>query len=264
VSPGPGRTIPDRCILDRFKLDGRVAVITGASSGLGAACALAFAAAGADLVLGARRAERLCATADAARALGCRALTVPTDVTSPADCERLVVDGLDEFGRIDVLVNGAGVASSVPALREEPREFRRVIDVNLMGSYWMAEACARVMQPGSSIVNISSVIAATTLDAPQAAYTASKAAIEGVTRDLAQQWTGPLGIRVNAVAPGFVMTELTASAEPYVQRVVGRRALTGRCAEAIEVAAAILFLASNAASYITGFSLPVDGGMRVT
>jgi NAD(P)-dependent dehydrogenase (short-subunit alcohol dehydrogenase family) len=259
VSPGPGPPI-----LDRFRLDGRVAVVTGASSGLGAACALSFAAAGADLVLGARRAGRLDATAEAARALGCRALAVPTDVTSPADCERLVAGGLREFGRIDVLVNGAGVASSVPALREEPAEFRRVIDVNLMGSYWMAQACARVMRPGSSIVNISSVIATTTLDAPQAAYTASKAAIEGVTRDLAQQWTGPLGIRVNSVAPGFVLTELTASSEAYVHRVVERRALTGRCAEAIEVAAAILFLASDAASYITGSSLPVDGGMRVT
>ena len=139
-----------------------------------------------------------------------------------------------------------------------------MVDVNLIGSYWMAQACARVMRPGSSIVNISSVIATTTLDAPQAAYTASKAAIEGVTRDLAQQWTGRLGIRVNAVAPGFVMTELTASSEAYVQQVVAQRAPAGRCAEAIEVAAAILFLASDAASYITGCSLPVDGGMRVT
>ena len=259
MSPGPGRPI-----LDRFRLDGRVAVITGASSGLGAACALSFAAAGADLVLGARRAGRLRATAQAARALGCRALAVATDVTSPGDCDRLVAAGLQEFERIDVLVNAAGVASSVPALREPPDEFRRVVDVNLMGSYWMAQACARVMRPGSSIVNISSVIATTTLDAPQAAYTASKAAIEGVTRDLAQQWTGPLGIRVNAVAPGFVMTELTASAEAYVHRVVEQRSLTGRCAEAIEVAAAILFLASDAASYITGSSLAVDGGMRVT
>jgi NAD(P)-dependent dehydrogenase (short-subunit alcohol dehydrogenase family) len=259
VSPGPGRPI-----LDRFRLDGRIAVITGASSGLGAACALSFAAAGADLVLGARRAGRLEATADAARALGCRALAVPTDVTSPAGCEHLVTAGWQEFGRIDVLVNGAGVASSVPALREEPEEFRGVVEVNLLGSYWMAQACARVMRPGSSIVNISSVIATTTLDAPQAAYTASKAAIEAITRDLAQQWTGPLGIRVNAVAPGFVMTELTANAQPYVNRVVGQRALAGRCAEAIEVAAAILFLASDAASYITGSSLPVDGGMRVT
>ena len=259
MSPGSGRPI-----LDRFRLDGRVAVITGASSGLGAACALSFAAAGADLVLGARRAGRLEATAEAARALGGRALAVPTDVTSPADCERLVAGGLNEFGRIDVLVNGAGVASAVPALREEPEAFRRVVDVNLTGSYSMAQACARVMRPGSSIINISSVIATTTLDAPQAAYTASKAAIEGVTRDLAQQWTGRLGIRVNAVAPGFVMTELTASSETYVNRMVAQRSLTGRGAEAIEVAAAILFLASDAASYITGCSLPVDGGMRVT
>jgi NAD(P)-dependent dehydrogenase (short-subunit alcohol dehydrogenase family) len=259
VNPGPGRPI-----LDRFRLDGRVAVITGASSGLGAACALLFASAGANLVLGARRAEQLDATAQAARALGGRALALPTDVTSPADCERLVSAGWHGFGRVDMLVNGAGLASAVPALREEPEAFRRVVDVNLMGSYWMAQACARVMGPGSSIVNISSVIATTTLDAPQAAYTASKAGIEGLTRDLAQQWTGRLGIRVNAVAPGFVMTELTANSEAYVQRMVAQRALAGRCAEAIEVAATILFLASDAASYITGCSLPVDGGMRVT
>ena len=114
-----------------------------------------------------------------------------------------------EFGRVDVLVNNAGVGTAVPATHETPEQFRSVIDVNLNGCYWMAQACGRVMQPGSSIVNISSVLGLTTAGLPQAAYAASKAGLIGLTRDLAQQWTGRKGIRVNSVAPGFFVSEMT-------------------------------------------------------
>ena len=114
-----------------------------------------------------------------------------------------------QFGRVDVLVNNAGVGTAVPATRETPEQFRSVIDVNLNGCYWMAQACGRVMQPGSSIINISSVLGLTTAGLPQAAYAASKAGLIGLTRDLAQQWTGRKGIRVNALAPGFFESEMT-------------------------------------------------------
>ncbi len=121
----------------------------------------------------------------------------------------MVEETVRELGRVDVLVNNAGIGTAVPATRETPDEFRRVIDINLNGSYWMAQACGRVMEPGSSIVNIGSVLGTTTAALPQAAYSASKAAILGLTRDLAQQWTGRKGIRVNALAPGFFPSEMT-------------------------------------------------------
>ena len=132
-----------------------------------------------------------------------------TDVAVPEDCQALVDAAMAEFGRVDILVNNAGVGTAAPATRETPDQFRQVIDVNLNGCYWMAQACGRVMQPGSSIVNISSVLGLTTAGLPQAAYAASKAGLIGLTRDLAQQWTGRKGIRVNALAPGFFESEMT-------------------------------------------------------
>jgi len=251
-------------VTDRFTLDGKVAIVTGASAGLGVAFAVALAEAGADVVLGARRTEGLEETRAAVERAGGRALAVATDVTSPEQCEALVAAALEAFGRVDVLVNNAGIGSAVPATREPPEEFRRVVEVNLYGSYWMAQACARVMVPGSSIVNIGSVLGSTTADLPQAAYSASKAAIIGLTRDLAQQWTGRKGIRVNAVAPGFFPTEMTDQYLPgYLEHMLERVPI-GRTGELEECAAAVVFLASDAASYITGVLLPVDGGLLVT
>jgi NAD(P)-dependent dehydrogenase (short-subunit alcohol dehydrogenase family) len=148
-------------------------------------------------------------------------------------------------------------------LRETPDEFRAVLDVNLSGCYWMAQAAAAAMHNGGSIVNISSVLGLTTRGLPQAAYSASKAGLIGLTRDLAQQWTARRGIRVNALAPGFFASEMTTQYPPgYIEDQVSRIPAR-RAGHPDELAAAVVFLASDAASYITGQTLPVDGGLTV-
>jgi NAD(P)-dependent dehydrogenase (short-subunit alcohol dehydrogenase family) len=250
-------------IIDRFRLDGKVGIVTGASSGLGVAFAQALAEAGADVALGARRTDRLATTKRLVEDTGRRAIAVATDISQPADCQALVDAAMQAFGRVDILVNNAGVGTAVPGTRETPDQFRQVIDVNLNGSYWMAQACARVMQPGSSIINISSVLGLTTAALPQAAYSASKAGLLGLTRDLAQQWTGRKGIRVNALAPGFFQSEMTDQyAEGNLEGQTGR-ILIGRPGDPVELAAAMIFLASDAGGYVTGQTLVVDGGRMI-
>jgi NAD(P)-dependent dehydrogenase (short-subunit alcohol dehydrogenase family) len=249
-------------ILDRFRLDGKIAVVTGASSGLGVAFALALAEAGADVAVGARRVDRLTDTKKQIEAMGRRAVAVALDVTRPEECQYLVDQAVADLGGIDVLVNNAGIGTAIPASREAPEDFRRVVETNLMGSYWMAQSCGRAMKPGASIINIGSVLGSTTAALPQAAYSASKAGVIGLTRDLAQQWTGRKGIRVNAIAPGFFITEMTDQYEEgYLDTMLAQRVPAGRAGELEECAAAVVFLASEAASYITGVLLPVDGGL---
>jgi NAD(P)-dependent dehydrogenase (short-subunit alcohol dehydrogenase family) len=252
-------------VLDRFKLDGKVAIVTGASSGLGVAFAKALAEAGADVALGARRVEKLEDTKRLVEERGRRAIAVATDVSKPEDCQALVDATVEQLGRVDILVNNAGKGTAYPATRETPEQFREVIDINLNGCYWMAQACGRVMEPGSSIVNISSVLGLTTAGLPQAAYSASKAALIGLTRDLAAQWTGRKGIRVNAIAPGFFESEMTEQyPEGYLEGMQQFRVLSGRKGDPEELGAALIFLASDAGGYTTGVTLPVDGGMAAT
>lgn len=250
-------------ILDSFSLDGKVAIVTGASSGLGVAFAKGLAEAGADVAICARRVEKLEATRQAIEEMGHRVIAVTADVSDPEDCERLVEETVANLGRVDVLINNAGVATAVPATRETPEQFSDVIDINLNGSYYMAQSCARAMgqSGGGSIVNIGSVLGSTTAHLPQAAYCSSKAAIIGLTRDLAQQWTGRKNIRVNALAPGFFESEMTDQyPDGYLDQMMFR-VPAGRKGEAEELVRAAIFLASDASSYVTGALLPVDGGL---
>jgi NAD(P)-dependent dehydrogenase (short-subunit alcohol dehydrogenase family) len=251
-------------VLDRFSLDGKVAIVTGASSGLGVAFAKALAEAGADVALGARRVDRLEETRAMVESLGRRAIAVATDVAMPEDCEGLVAAAVEQLGGVDILVNNAGVGTAVPATRETPEEFSSVIDINLNGCYWMAQAFGRAATRGGSIVNISSVLGLTTAGLPQAAYSASKAGLVGLTRDLAQQWSARKGIRVNCIAPGFFKSEMSDQYQPgYIESVMSR-VVMGRMGDPEELAATLVWLVSDAAGYVTGQTLAVDGGVTIT
>jgi NAD(P)-dependent dehydrogenase (short-subunit alcohol dehydrogenase family) len=253
-------------VVGRFSLGDRMAIITGAGTGIGAAIAVALAEAGADVVVAGRREAPLKATAESVRVIGRRALVATTDVTDPDACTALVQAAMSAAGRVDVLVNNAGAGSGYPATREPPEHFRAILDVNLNACYWMAQACGRVMQPGSSIINVSSIMALTSDGLPHAAYSASKAGLIGLTRDLAHQWSSRKGIRVNALAPGwFLDTELSEGhPEGHIERMIKHRIPLGRTGDLQELAAAAVFLASDAGSYVTGITLPVDGGALIT
>ena len=251
--------------MNRFDLDGKVAIVTGASSGLGVAFALALAEAGADVALGARRTELLDETKGKITALGRRAIAVATDVAKPEDCERLVAQAVEQLGSADILINNAGVGSVVPSHKEDPADFARVLSINLTGAYQMAQSFGRACIAaghGGSIVNISSVLGMVATDAPQAAYVASKAGLLGLTRELAMQWTLRRGIRVNALVPGLISTDMTAAIEANEQALAQATASIPlkRLGTADELIGALLLLASDAGSYITGSSIVVDGG----
>ena len=247
-------------ILDRFRLDGKVAVVTGASSGLGVAFAQALAQAGADVVLGARRVERLSETGALIEAEGRKFAALQTDVTKPDECTALIALAMERFGRVDILVNNAGVGTAVPATSETPDQFRSVIDVNLMGAYWMAQAFARAAKNGGVIVNISSILGMRPGGLPQAAYASSKAGLIGLTRDLAAQWTGRKGIRVNALAPGYFPSEMTEDLPDATIQMVVALTVAGRIGRPEELASTLIWLASDASSYVSGVTVPVDGG----
>ncbi|MDD7965389.1 SDR family NAD(P)-dependent oxidoreductase [Actinomycetospora lemnae] len=252
---------------DPFRLDGRVAVVTGASSGLGAHFAVVLARAGADVVVAARRADLLETVAKTVVAEGRRCLAVPTDVTDAAQCAALVDAAVGELGGVHVLVNNAGAGYARRSERDDPARAARLLEVNLLGAYQVAAAAGRAMiaaETGGAIVNVSSALALATSDVPQAAYSASKAGLLGMTRDLARQWARH-AIRVNALAPGFFESEMTA---PLLSRSDGAasvRAITplGRVGRLDELAGPLLLLASDAGSYMTGTTLGVDGGMAM-
>jgi NAD(P)-dependent dehydrogenase (short-subunit alcohol dehydrogenase family) len=244
-----------------FRLTDRVAVVTGASSGLGIGFAEALAAAGANVVAAGRRVDALERTAALVETHGRKALSLQVDVTDPQQCEQVVARTMEVFGRIDVLVNGAGLVTAIPATRETPEEFDAVIRTNLHGAYWMAQSCGRVMQTGSSIINVTSVVGFTHIGVPQAAYASSKSALIGLTRDLAAQWSGRKGIRVNALAPGFINVGMTADAPPEMAAAQAHRIVLGRQGTANDLVGPLIFLASDASAYVTGTVLVVDGGV---
>lgn len=249
-----------------FGLDGRVAVVTGASSGLGAHFASVLARAGADVVVAARRAEMLSAVAAAVESEGRRCLAVPTDVTDAAACSALIDSAVAELGGVHVLINNAGAGYGGRTERDDLSQTARLFDVNLLGAYQMAAAAGRAMIAGGggAIVNVSSALALATTDVPQAAYSASKAGLLGMTRDLARQWARR-GIRVNALAPGFFDSEMTAPLLAHERGAASVHAATplGRVGRLDELDGPLLLLASDAGSYITGTTLSVDGGMAM-
>lgn len=249
-------------IPDLFRLDGQVAIVTGASSGLGDRFARVLVAAGATVIAAARRVDRLDALA---AELGDHLIPVACDVTDEASTGALVATAIDRFGHIDVLVNNAGAGTPVPAELEPMDQFRATIDVNLTGLFCLTQQTARHMiEAGSgSIINIASILGLVA-GAPikQASYCASKGAVVNLTRELGVQWARK-GIRVNAIAPGWFPSEMTQdemfddeSGYAFLQRNCPQ----GRGGELRELDGALLFLAGNASSYVCGHILTVDGG----
>ncbi len=246
-----------------FRIDGKVAIVTGASSGLGARFARVLDAAGANVVVVARRRERL---EQLAAELGNDALAVDQDLSRVDDVGAVIDRALERFGRVDVLVNNAGMVDVHPAEEEPLEEFRKVIDVNLVAPFALSQHAARAMLDGGgggAIVNVASVLGLVGVgQIPQAGYAASKGGIVNLTRELSAQWSRK-GVRVNAIAPGWFESEMTAdmfSEEGKGRDWVARRAPLGRHGREGELDGALVFLASDASSYVTGHILAVDGG----
>jgi NAD(P)-dependent dehydrogenase (short-subunit alcohol dehydrogenase family) len=248
----------------RFRLDGKVAVVTGSSSGLGARFAEVLAGAGATVVVAARRRERIEALAAAIAAEGGEALAVGCDVTSDSEVRALFGSAVERYGRIDVLANNAGVAVEEDDRVESVESFRRVVAVNLTGAYACAREAGLAMldDGGGSIINTASISGLVAGDGPDTpSYAATKGGIVNLTRELAVRWA-PHGVRVNSIAPGWFPTEMTAADldSEEGRRFVTDRTPLGRPGRLDELDGALLFLASEASSYVTGQTLIVDGG----
>lgn len=258
VSPESGGV--ERPASELFDLTGRVAVVTGASSGLGAGFARVLAGAGATVVAAARRTDRL----EALAADYPGVVPVRCDVTNEVDRASLIEQAMDVTGTIDILVNNAGRPGPPDALNESAEEFSSLLEVNLVSGFRLSAlaVAARSDQAPLSIINVSSVVGlVSTAPIGGAGYAASKAGVIGITRELAGQW-GRAGVRVNALVPGWFDTDMTDGlfANEKSAGWVRRNTMLGRGGRTGEVNGALVFLASAASSYVTGHVLTVDGG----
>jgi NAD(P)-dependent dehydrogenase (short-subunit alcohol dehydrogenase family) len=241
-------------------LDGRVALVTGASSGIGARFAAVLAGAGARVYACARRAERL----EQLAAEHPGVVPVACDVAEAGDREAAVARALAEAGRLDICVNSAGTSAPGPAEDVTLEDFRRVMAVNVEGLFGMTQAAVRPMLDAGagSVINVGSMFGqVASAPVPEAAYVASKSAVVGLTRELAAQWA-PRGVRVNAIAPGWFPTEMTAEllADERSRHWLERTCPMGRPGRIDELDGVLLFLATDASTYCTGQTIVVDGG----
>jgi 3-oxoacyl-[acyl-carrier protein] reductase len=242
-------------------LKDKVAVVTGASRGIGRAIALKLAASGARVVLSARSQSALDDLAAAIAAAGGEALAVPTDIARTEDVENLFETALARFGQVDILVNNAGITRDTLLVRMKDADWDAVLETNLKGPFLCSRAAAKIMtkQRCGRIINISSVVGEMG-NAGQANYCASKAGLIGLTKSMARE-LARRHVTVNAVTPGFIVTEMTEVLSDKVKEELLGQIPLGRFGEADDIAAAVVFLASDQAAYITGQVLGVNGGM---
>jgi NAD(P)-dependent dehydrogenase (short-subunit alcohol dehydrogenase family) len=252
-------------VMDRFSLEGRTAVVTGSTRGLGRAFARALAEAGANVAIVGRDGAAAAEVERELAAVGGRSVTVLGDVTVRTDVERVLDRTVEAFGRVDVLINNAGTCIHKPALDVTDEEWREVMSVNLDGLWIASQVFGRHMieSGGGSIVNVGSM-SASIVNRPQwqPAYNASKAAVHHLTRSLAAEWA-PANVRVNAIAPGYMHTDMAPVDQPQFRRYWIEDAPQQRAGEPDELGPAIVFLASDASSFMTGSVLTIDGGYSV-
>jgi len=247
--------------LNVFRLDGKIALVTGASSGIGAQTVKLFSSLGAKVIAAARREDRLQDLANQYPDV----MAVRCDVGVEADCKNLVDTIINEYGKIDILINNAGISDPIPALEEDLDQFKRVIQIDLISCFHLAQLCAQHMETqetGGAIVNVASIhgfVGSSPNNQP--GYTAAKGGLINLTRELALEWARH-GIRVNAIAPGYISTELTDEmiAGERGRKWIERNTPMRRPGEVNELDGAMLLLASDAGSYITGETIAIDGG----
>ena len=249
-------------ILDRFKLDGKVALVTGASSGLGQAVAIALADAGADVAVHARSEAKGAETCGSIETLGRRAAVIVGEMADRDAPRGMVEETLHKFGRIDILINNAGTIRRSPAVDYSEDDWSTVVEVNLSSVFRLSQAAGRHMieQGSGKIVNIASLLSFQGgITVP--AYTASKSGVAGLTKALANEWA-KLGVNVNAIAPGYMVTSNTEAlrADETRNRQILERIPSGRWGTPDDLAGAAVFLSSAASDYVHGHILTVDGG----